>query len=101
MSDVEAPEPPPMPTLQLHPDQMKEPEPAPKPRPSYGTDAMMVGAPPSRPGGSGDYGASRPHGRYTLSRDEADIAAISGISPAEYQRNKLFMDEMKKNGQLQ
>jgi hypothetical protein len=64
---------------------------------------VSVSAPPSRTDtitasylGGSDYDASR--GRVTLSRAELEAAAISGISPEEYGRQKLRLRQEKEAG---
>lgn len=61
---------------------------------------VMVAAPPSRgtPSGTGTGGDGR---KYTITKEEAEIAKLSGITPAEYILQKLKMEEAKKAGNLQ
>jgi hypothetical protein len=51
---------------------------------------MMVAAPPSKSAYSGVPQRDRP-GRVTLSKEECQIARISGISLEEYAQNKMRM----------
>ena len=56
----------------------------------------MVAAPPSRSGGGGptDKGPRS----YTMTKEEAEIAKASGISPAEYVLQREKLRELKKQG---
>ena len=87
--------PPPLPAeampLPPHPDQGL---------PREDNDPKMVAAPPSRRDGTFGGYSSRP-GRYTISKQENEIAMLSGISAAEYVKQKLIMEEMKRKGQIQ
>jgi hypothetical protein len=56
---------------------------------------MMIAAPPSR--GSEGRGSGNSYGRnkVTLSRDELEVAAICGLSPAEFAAQKLELQRRK------
>lgn len=58
-------------------------------------NSIMVAAPPSRsvPSGSGSGGGK---GTYTMTREEAEIAKVSGISPAEYVRQREKLKKLKR-----
>jgi hypothetical protein len=55
---------------------------------------MMTATPPSR-NGNGLPGTDYARKRVTLSREEAQIAAIAGISVQEYAANKLKLEREK------
>ena len=56
--------------------------------------SVMVAAPPSKsvPPGAG------PKTSYTLTREEAEVARLSNITPAEYVKQKIQLQELKKSG---
>jgi hypothetical protein len=58
-------------------------------------EPVIVAAPPSKnvPGNSSGSKTT-----YTLTKEEAEIARLSGITPAEYVKEKLKLQELKKQG---
>lgn len=58
-------------------------------------DSIMVAAPPSRsvPSGAGTGGSK---GTYTMTKEEAEVAKISGITPAEYVRQREKLKKLKR-----
>lgn len=67
-------------------DKREEPEESP----------VMVAAPPSKSVPSGSGSGGRTKGSYTLSKEEAEIARISGITPQEYVIQRERLRELKK-----
>ncbi len=75
--------------------QDREPEP-PQPR----QRGPIYSAPVSREG-TGYGGSSISPSRVQLTRAECELAKLSGITEAEYARQKMKLDEMKRNGDYQ
>jgi hypothetical protein len=73
------------------------PAPAPRQQPSR---SSHYSAPVSRQASPGDYRAPDPR-QVTLSADEVEAARISGVSPAEYARQKMKYQQMKAQGQVE
>jgi hypothetical protein len=75
--------------------------PQPKPASEPATrSAAMVSAPVSREIPSGNRDLSLPT-RVSLSVEERQIAAASGISDQEYARNKIIMLRKQRSGEIQ
>jgi hypothetical protein len=74
--------------------------PDPKPAEPATIRSALVSAPTSREIPSGDRALSIPS-RVSLSVEERQIAAASGISDKEYAANKLKMMHMKQRGEIQ
>jgi hypothetical protein len=77
---------------------IREPESESEPRRER-SDSYMASAPPSRYGTPGSFSAGP--GRMVLTKAQAEIAALSGISNRTYWENLQIMEQMKKNGTLQ
>ena len=74
------------------------PAPPPRPRPTMGGAPMS--APPSREPPSMSTGRSPSH-RAPLTRDELEIAAVSGQTPEQYQEMKERLARLKASGAVQ
>ena len=82
--------------MQQRAAQDRTPEP-PQPKP-MSLSAAHVSAPVSRDIPSGGNGQRRP-GSVTLTPDQLDAARISGVSPADYAKQLLRLNEMKAAGE--
>lgn len=58
-------------------------------------NSAMVAAPPSKGGNTGGGGGKT---RFTLTKEEAEIAKLAGITPAEYVKQREYLNERKKQG---
>jgi hypothetical protein len=72
------------------------PEPAPQP-----PAGSIYSAPVSREVAGAGYRHESVPSRVTLTRDELQIAAASGLTPEEYARQKIKMLRMQQSGQIQ
>jgi hypothetical protein len=81
------------------PEFFRPPEPPEPPSPAS-TRSAMVSAPVSRGVPSSDRTLSVPS-RVSLSAEERQIAAASGISDQEYARNKILMLRKQRSGEIQ
>jgi hypothetical protein len=81
------------------PPEFFKPTPAPAPRQQAPSKSSHYSAPVSREL-PGDYRAPDPR-QVTLSAAEAEAARISGISAAEYARQKIKYEQMKARGEVE
>jgi hypothetical protein len=93
-----APETEPMPPNNEQPPFFR-PTPAPLPRRHEPSRRSVVSAPVSRESGLLSDGFDRKQ-QHTLSAAEAEAAKISGVTPTEYLKQKLKLQQMKANGEI-